>query len=129
MGKKRKSCGGDYFGTKKKFEPKNFFSKPKKSDDLIQRDSKGLYFFGKEPIEALCLWHTDEEYQPMATVLAKIMTHLDLYNEYVSEEYIVNCLHKLEAEGKLEIRPTTGAKIKFGPLTDVNYEIKCTTIK
>ena len=98
-------------------------------NELIQRNLKGLCYFGKDKIEALCLSHITQDYQPMTSVLAKMMTHLELYHEYVSEGYLVQCLRKLEGEGKLEIRPTTGAKIKFGSLTDVNYEIKRITIK
>lgn len=124
FGKETKVLWWRLFWNKKRWADSLMFP-----DDLIQRDSKGLYFFGKEPVEALCLWHTDEEYQPMATVLAKIMTHLDLYNEYVSEVYIVNCLHKLAEEGTLDMKPLNGVQIKLGTMSDLNYEIKCTTIK
>lgn len=118
-GKTRKVLWWKLFWNKKRWADSLKFP-----DDLIQCDSKGLYFFGKEPIEALCLWHTDEEYQPMVSILTNIMTHLDLYNEYVSEAYIVNCLRKLTKDGALDMKPLDGAQIKLGTMKDLNYEIK-----
>lgn len=96
--------------------------------ELVQHDNKGLYFFANEWIEALCLCHLDDTAQPLTIVLSKIMTYLEMNNEYFSEGFLAEYLHHLAGKGIIEMHPTANrAKEKFGQLTDVNYQLRRTS--